>query len=193
MKDFTIKCSMKLGKVNIELEFKGNNEEEFKTTVEKLKEEYIPFISNTKNKPIKSKNNSSKKKSNITNNYKKKLNSDCSRIKLNIDDTKLREWNKFYTDNIKPKKYKSYEKVTMLLYWIRINKIDIKVNKNTIFTLFFGTGDKVLFSVKDAINNAQREGNAYIKNDDTNGFMLDWKGEELATKLLNDSNEENAR
>lgn len=51
---------MKLGKVNIELEFKGNNEEEFKTTVEKLKEEYIPFISNTKNKPIKSKNNSSK-------------------------------------------------------------------------------------------------------------------------------------
>lgn len=76
----------------------------------------------------------------------------------------------------------------MLLYWIRINKIDIKVNKNTIFTLFFGTGDKVLFSVKDAINNAQREGNAYIKNDDTNGFMLDWKGEELATKLLDENN-----
>ena len=147
MKEFTIKYNVKLKNDNIELEFKVN-ENEFETTIEKLQNEYIPFISNTKNKPIKSKNNSSKKKSSIANNDKKKLNSDCDRIELNIDDTKLMEWNKFYTNNIKPKEYKSYEKVTMLLYWIKINNIDIKVNKNTIFTFFFKTGDKVSFGVR---------------------------------------------
>ena len=189
MKEFTIKYNMKLKGDNIELEFKGSGEEEFKTTIEKLKGEYISFISNTKNKP---KNNTSKKKSNITNNDKKKLNSDCRKIELNIDDTKLIDWNKFYTNNIKPKEYKSYEKVIMLLYWIKINKIDIKVKKNTIFTFFFKTGDKVSFSVKDAINNAQREGSAYIKKDATNGFILDVKGDELVIKLLKENNEENA-
>lgn len=191
MKEFTIKYNVKLKNDNIELEFKVN-ENEFETTIEKLQNKYIPFISNIKNKSIKYKNNSSKKKSSIANNDKKKLNSDCDRIELNIDDTKLMEWNKFYTNNIKPKEYKSYEKVTMLLYWIKINNIDIKVNKNTIFTFFFKTGDKVSFGVRDAINNAQREGSAYIKKDATNGFILDVKGDELAIKLLNENNEENA-
>lgn len=38
MKEFTIKYNMKLKGNNIELEFKGSGEEEFKTTIEKLEE-----------------------------------------------------------------------------------------------------------------------------------------------------------
>ena len=132
MKEFTIKYSMKLKGNNIELEFKGSGEEEFKTTIEKLKEEYIPFISNTKNKPIKTKNNSSKKKSSVSNNKKKdnkNQNTDCKKVELNLDKDMEENLHNFYNLYIKNSKLEAYKKILLLFYWLKDNDIDKKIKK----------------------------------------------------------------
>ena len=120
---------MKLKSDNIELEFKVSNEDEFKTTIEKLKEEYIPFISNANRKPIKSKNNSPKKKS-IINNSKKKdnknQNTDCKRVELNLNKDMEQDLHNFYNLYIKNSKLEAYKKILLLFYWLKDNDIGKK-------------------------------------------------------------------
>lgn len=195
MKDFTIKYSIKLGKANIELEFKGNNEEEFKSTVEKLKEEYIPFISNTKNKPVKSKNNTSKKKSGVSNDKKKdnkNPNADCKRVELNLNKDMEENLHNFYNSYIKNSKLEAYKKILLLFYWLKDNDIGKKINKHIIYSLLFIVSDKIDFGIEDNIQNCKRRGRAYIDSNKDKGFYITMSGIKLSENIINE-NEENAR
>ena len=194
MKEFTIKYNMKLKNNNIELEFKVSNEEEFKTTIEKLKEEYIPFISNIKNEPSKSKNNISKKKSNIYNNDKKKDNKNqkggYKRVKLNLNDKLDKDLDDFYNFHIKNGNLQPYKKILLLLYWLKDNDIGEKIDKHIIYSILYKVGDKVDFNIENTIHNCKRLGKAYIDYDKEKGFYIATQGIKKIEDILN--NKENA-
>lgn len=190
------KLTYKIG--NFEIELKGK-EEDFTKTFDNFENSYLPIILKNTNinkaiveEPVMKKSSKKHKenKENKKNKENKNLNKDCSKVdlgKLGINDEKVKEWKDFY-DKVITDKQNAYDIVAILLYWIKkLSNINspIKVDKNIIYTFLFETGNKIDFQIRDAISNAKREGRAYIRRTDENGFTITHNGEELVNGFIN--------
>lgn len=177
---------------NFEMELKGE-EKDFIETFNRFENDYLPvLVKNINTNQIISnrtvvKKSDKKSKENKKNKENKNLNKDCKKVKLDITESQLKDWINFYNNNI-GKTTKSYEKISLLLYWLKYNLKDSnigKITQNTIYSFFFKTGNKVEFVIKDGLANAQREGNAYISRTKDEGDVLEPNGEDLVSNILN--------
>ncbi|WP_297245352.1 hypothetical protein [uncultured Brachyspira sp.] len=177
---------------NIEMIFQGPIEE-LDSVLKKLKSDSFIDIKNNyhlsssvaNSHRVDTKDN---KKNNIKSD-KKTFNEECLKEEITINEEYIKKWVDFYgVNNSKIKK--SYQKILLLLYWINENKEhlgDFNVNKNTIYSFLYQAGDKLNYSLQDAIYNSSRKGRAYLENKDNN-YYISHRGIVFMNNIINDEN-----